>query len=55
MSRRLDDIHPLVRARCAAHIAACHAEGIDLLITSTLRTRADQAALYAQGRTAGSR
>lgn len=55
MSRRLEDLHPTVRAKCLAHIAACRAAGIDLLVTSTLRTKAEQAALYAQGRTAPGR
>jgi peptidoglycan L-alanyl-D-glutamate endopeptidase CwlK len=35
----------------AAHIAACKAQGIDLLVTSTYRSTAEQNALYAQGRT----
>lgn len=51
MSRRLEDLHPIVRAKCEAHIAACRLAGIDLLITCTLRSEAEQAALYAQGRT----
>jgi peptidoglycan L-alanyl-D-glutamate endopeptidase CwlK len=49
-SRRLEDLHPRVRAMCEAHIAACRAAGIDIIITSTLRTMEEQAALYAQGR-----
>ena len=49
-SRRLEDLHPRVRAMCEAHIASCRAAGIDILITSTLRTMEEQAALYAQGR-----
>jgi len=52
MSRRIEDLHPAVQAKCRAHIAACHAEGLDFLITSTYRDAAEQAALYAQGRTA---
>ena len=36
-------------------IAACEAEGIDLLVTSTYRDNASQDALYAQGRTAPGR
>lgn len=51
MSRDLNDLHPVVRAKCEAHVAACHAAGIDLLITCTWRDPAEQARLYAQGRT----
>lgn len=32
-------------------LAACRNEGIDLLVTCTLRSNEEQAALYAQGRT----
>ena len=49
-SRRLEDLHPRVRAMCEAHLAACRAAGIDIIVTSTLRTMEEQAALYAQGR-----
>jgi len=52
MSRKIEDLHPLVQAKCRAHIAACEAAGIYLLITSTYRSPEEQAALYAQGRTA---
>jgi peptidoglycan L-alanyl-D-glutamate endopeptidase CwlK len=52
MSRSLADLHPKCAAMCQAHQAACAAEGIDLLVTQTLRTAAEQDALYAQGRTA---
>lgn len=51
-SRSLDDLHPIVAEKARAHIAACKAEGIDLLITCTYRDPAEQARLYAQGRTA---
>ncbi len=50
-SRSLFDLHPDVRDMAAAHIAACKAQGIDLLVTSTYRSTAEQNALYAQGRT----
>lgn len=50
-SRKLEDLHPLVAAKARAHIAACHAEGIDLLVTCSYRDPAEQARLYAQGRT----
>jgi peptidoglycan L-alanyl-D-glutamate endopeptidase CwlK len=54
-SRKLEDLLPLVRERVERMIAACEAEGIDLLVTSTYRDNASQDALYAQGRTAPGR
>ncbi len=50
-SRDLNDLHPAVAARCRDFVARCRAAGIDVLITSTYRDAASQAALYAQGRT----
>lgn len=50
-SRNLDDLLPIVAAKAQAHIAACKAESIDLLVTCTYRDPAEQARLYAQGRT----
>lgn len=54
-SRKLEDLLPPVRERVERMIAACDAEGIDLLVTSTYRDNASQEALYAQGRTAPGR
>lgn len=54
-SRSLSDLHPFVRTKATAHIAACKAKGIDLLVTSTYRDFDSQNALYAQGRTAPGR
>jgi len=51
-SRSLNDLIPQARQRVEKFIAACKAEGIDLLITSTYRDKDSQDALYAQGRTA---
>ncbi len=51
-SRDLKDLIPVVAAKCAAFVSACKEQGIDILITSTLRDNESQAALYAQGRTA---
>lgn len=51
-SRKLEDLHPKVKAMCEAFIAQCDQAGIDVLITSTYRDLESQAALYAQGRTA---
>jgi peptidoglycan L-alanyl-D-glutamate endopeptidase CwlK len=50
-SRNLDDLAPDVRGRAEAFVAACNAEGIDVLITSTYRDFEKQNALYAVGRT----
>lgn len=49
-SRKLEDLDPEAREICLKHIALCHAEGIELLITSTYRDYEQQNALYAQGR-----
>lgn len=55
-SRNLDDLRPEVRPQVDAFLSACAAADIDVLVTCTLRSNAEQAALYAQGRTApGSR
>jgi len=50
-SRSLSDLLPPARQRADAFLAACASEGIELLVTSTYRDHASQAALYAQGRT----
>lgn len=50
-SRKIEDLHPKVRPLCKAFVARCKAAKIDILITSTYRDQASQAALYAQGRT----
>jgi peptidoglycan L-alanyl-D-glutamate endopeptidase CwlK len=51
-SRDVAELHPVVQAKAKAFIAECHAQGIDLIVTSTYRDFASQNALYAQGRTA---
>lgn len=50
-SRKIEDLHPHVANLCRQFIAKCDEAGIDVLITSTYRDHASQAALYAQGRT----
>ena len=52
MSRSLDDLRPEFRALVDPWLADCKGRGYDILVTCTLRTMAEQAALYAQGRTA---
>lgn len=51
-SRNIDDLIMPIKLMALNHIHACKQAGIDLLITCTYRCPADQAKLYAQGRTA---
>lgn len=51
-TRSLDDLKPAVRPLVDAFLSSCIDAGIDVLVTCTLRTGAEQTALYAQGRTA---
>lgn len=50
-SRDLSALHPTVQAKAKAFLEACHAQGLDILVTSTYRDFESQNALYAQGRT----
>ena len=54
-SRSLDDLAAPVRAAAVAFVDECRRRGLDVLIYCTLRSAAEQAALYAQGRTAPGR
>ena len=54
-SRSIDDLAPRVRAAALAFEGECKRRGIDVLIYCTLRSNAEQTALYAQGRTAPGR
>ena len=51
-SRSLDDLRAEIRPLADAFVGSVAAAGIDMLITCTLRSNEEQAALYAQGRTA---
>jgi peptidoglycan LD-endopeptidase CwlK len=51
MSRNLDDLRTEVRPMVDLFLADCATAGIDILVTCTLRSMEEQAALYAQGRT----
>lgn len=51
-SRSLADLHPQCRARAEKLLAQLAAEGLHLIVTSTWRSFEQQAALFAQGRTA---
>jgi peptidoglycan L-alanyl-D-glutamate endopeptidase CwlK len=50
VSRRLEDLSPLHRDRFTNWLMACDKAGLDLLVTCTLRTNAEQDELFAQGR-----
>lgn len=50
-SRSLDDLRPDVRANCEVFLELCRKEGLNVLVTQTLRDDEYQASLYAQGRT----
>lgn len=49
--RGLEYLHPQARALAVKLQALCSAQGLPLLITDTMRTKAEQDALYAKGRT----
>lgn len=49
-SRSLDDLTPAVHAKALAFLEQCKAAGINVLIYCTLRSNAEQDALYAIGR-----
>lgn len=55
MSRSLNDLHPEMQRLTAEFLNNCKAAGVDVLITCTFRSNTEQAALYAQGRTAPGR
>lgn len=50
-SRSLNDLHPKLRPLAELFVARCKAAGLDILITCTYRSAAEQNELYAQGRT----
>jgi peptidoglycan LD-endopeptidase CwlK len=52
MDRRIESLTPQTQELCRKLIAACADAGVPIIITSTLRTAAEQDRLYAQGRTA---
>ena len=51
MSRDIGLLHPKLRRAAAQVLDECAAAGLPVRITQTLRTKAEQDALYAQGRT----
>jgi peptidoglycan LD-endopeptidase CwlK len=50
MSRSILDLVPGLQEKCRLLIQECAAVGIPVIITSTMRSIEEQAALYAQGR-----
>lgn len=52
MSRDISLLHPKLKAICQTFIAECKKQGLIVGISETFRTKAEQDALYAQGRTA---
>ena len=50
-SRSLDDLSPAVRQLAGVALSNCQASGLFVLVYCTKREGAEQAALYAQGRT----
>lgn len=51
-SRKIIDLHPALQPLAERFLDACHEAGIEIIITCTWRSLAEQAELYAQGRTA---
>jgi peptidoglycan L-alanyl-D-glutamate endopeptidase CwlK len=49
-SRSIEDLHPAVEPMCRRFLEICGERGIRVVVTSTLRTEAEQIALFAQGR-----
>lgn len=50
-SRNIYDLHPLLQPLANAFLQRCEAAGIDILITTTFRSRQEQDQLYTLGRT----
>jgi len=50
-SRKIEDLHPKVMEKAKDFLAKCAEQGIDVLIYCTYRSQAEQAELYAIGRT----
>lgn len=44
-------LHPIIKSKCKQLITLALRQGIDIIITQTLRAKAEQDALYVQGRT----
>ena len=51
MARGIEKLHPELVPICHEFVRRCKAAGLNVLVTETLRTKAEQDAIYAQGRT----
>lgn len=51
MSRNISELHPRLQTKVALLKEECKKQGISILFSECLRTKAEQDALYAQGRT----
>lgn len=49
--KNIDHLHPAIREKCVQFLANCKAAGLDVRLLYTFRSNAEQAALYAKGRT----
>ncbi|HYF82094.1 MAG TPA: M15 family metallopeptidase [Clostridia bacterium] len=49
-SKKIEDLHPVVRELCRKHIEACRKRGVEMLVTNTLRDLEYQQYLYSLGR-----
>ena len=50
-SRKIEDLHPGLQPLCWEFLKQAANQGINVLLTCTYRSNAEQTALYAQGRT----
>lgn len=50
-SRNIEDLHPLLQPLCLDFLAQAQEQGVEVLVTCTYRSNAEQDALYEQGRT----
>lgn len=50
-SRDIKDLYPPLQTLCAMFLRQCREAGLDILVTCTFRSPAEQNTLYAQGRT----
>jgi hypothetical protein len=51
-SRKIEDLHPSIQDMARGFLSQCSERGMHVIVTCTLRTMEEQAALYAQGREA---
>ena len=49
-SRKIEDLHPDLQPLCKQFIEMCFQAGVDVFLTTTFRSKLEQDALYAQGR-----